>query len=49
MHLAKPVIKNFRKLKHAVLRFQTGLMVLIGANNPCRSPPHSAIGPRSRS
>ena len=28
MHLAKLVIKNFRKLKHADLSFQPGLNVL---------------------
>lgn len=33
MHLAKLVIKNFRKLKHAELSFQTGLNVLVGGNN----------------
>lgn len=33
MHLAKLVIKNFRKLKHAELNFQPGLNVLVGANN----------------
>ena len=33
MHLAKLVIKNFRKLKHAELSFQAGLNVLVGGNN----------------
>lgn len=33
MHLAKLVVKNFRKLKHAELSFQTGLNVLVGGNN----------------
>lgn len=33
MHLAKLVIKNFRKLKYAELSFQAGLNVLVGANN----------------
>jgi putative ATP-dependent endonuclease of OLD family len=33
MHLAKLVIKNFRKLAHAELSFQTGLNVLVGGNN----------------
>lgn len=33
MHLAKLVIKNFRKLKHAQLSFQPGLNVLVGSNN----------------
>ncbi len=33
MHLAKLVIKNFRKLKHAELYFQDGLNVLVGGNN----------------
>ena len=33
MHLAKLVIKNFRKLKHAELSFQPGLNVLVGGNN----------------
>lgn len=33
MHLAKLVIKNFRKLKHAELFFQAGLNVLVGGNN----------------
>jgi putative ATP-dependent endonuclease of the OLD family len=33
MHLAKLVIKNFRKLKHAQLSFQRGLNVLVGGNN----------------
>jgi putative ATP-dependent endonuclease of OLD family len=33
MHLAKLVIKNFRKLKHAELSFQAGLNVLVGSNN----------------
>lgn len=33
MHLAKLVIKNFRKLKHAELSFQCGLNVLVGGNN----------------
>lgn len=33
MHLAKLVIKNFRKLKHADLSFQAGLNVLVGGNN----------------
>lgn len=33
MHLAKLVIKNFRKLKHAQLSFQPGLNVLVGGNN----------------
>lgn len=33
MHLAKLVIKNFRKLKHAELSFQEGLNVLVGGNN----------------
>lgn len=33
MHLAKLVIKNFRKLKHAELSFQTGLNILVGGNN----------------
>lgn len=33
MHLAKLVIKNFRKLKHAELSFQAGLNVVVGGNN----------------
>lgn len=33
MHLAKLVIKNFRKLKHTELSFQAGLNVLVGSNN----------------
>lgn len=33
MHLAKLVIKNFRKLKYVELSFQDGLNVLIGSNN----------------
>jgi putative ATP-dependent endonuclease of OLD family len=33
MHLAKLVIKNFRKLAHAELTFQSGLNVLVGGNN----------------
>lgn len=33
MHLAKLVIKNFRKLKHAELSFQAGLNVIVGGNN----------------
>ena len=33
MHLAKLVINNFRKLKHAELSFQAGLNVLVGGNN----------------
>ena len=33
MHLAKLVIKNFRKLAHAELTFQSGLNVLVGENN----------------
>lgn len=33
MHLAKLVIKNFRKLKHAQLSFQPGLNVVVGGNN----------------
>lgn len=33
MHLAKLVIKNFRKLAHAELKFQPGLNVLVGGNN----------------
>ena len=33
MYLAKLVIKNFRKLKHAELSFQAGLNVLVGGNN----------------
>ena len=33
MHLAKLVIKNFRKLRHAELSFQAGLNVLVGGNN----------------
>jgi putative ATP-dependent endonuclease of OLD family len=33
MHLAKLVIKNFRKLAHAELMFQPGLNVLVGGNN----------------
>jgi putative ATP-dependent endonuclease of OLD family len=33
MHLAKLVIKNFRKLAHAELTFQPGLNVLVGGNN----------------
>jgi len=33
MHLAKLVIKNFRKLAHAELSFQVGLNVLVGGNN----------------
>ena len=33
MHLAKLVIKNFRKLKYAELSFQAGLNVLVGGNN----------------
>lgn len=32
MHLAKLVIKNFRKLKQAELSFQAGLNVLVGGN-----------------
>lgn len=33
MYLAKLIIKNFRKLRHAELSFQAGLNVLVGANN----------------
>ncbi|ASM76698.1 ATP-dependent endonuclease [Vitreoscilla filiformis] len=33
MHLAKLVIKNFRKLQHVELSFQAGLNVLVGGNN----------------
>ena len=33
MHLAKLVIRNFRKLGHAELIFQPGLNVLVGGNN----------------
>lgn len=33
MHLAKLVIKNFRKIAHAELSFQGGLNVLVGGNN----------------
>ena len=33
MHLAKLIIKNFRKLSHAELSFQPGLNVLVGGNN----------------
>jgi putative ATP-dependent endonuclease of OLD family len=33
MHLAKLVIKNFRKLEHAELFFRAGLNVLVGGNN----------------
>lgn len=33
MHLAKLVIKNFRKLKHAQLSFQPGLNIVVGGNN----------------
>ncbi|AIJ45766.1 ATP-dependent endonuclease [Comamonas testosteroni TK102] len=33
MHLAKLVVKNFRKLAHAELIFQPGLNVLVGGNN----------------
>lgn len=33
MHLAKLVIKNFRKLAHVELAFQPGLNVLVGGNN----------------
>lgn len=33
MHLAKLVIKNFRKLAHAELTFQPGLNVIVGGNN----------------
>jgi putative ATP-dependent endonuclease of OLD family len=33
VHLAKLVIKNFRKLKHADLSFQAGLNILVGGNN----------------
>lgn len=33
MYLAKLVIKNFRKLKHAQLSFQPGLNVVVGSNN----------------
>lgn len=33
MYLAKLVIKNFRKLAHAELSFQSGLNVLVGGNN----------------
>lgn len=33
MHLAKLVIKNFRKLNHAELSFQDGLNILVGGNN----------------
>ncbi|MEH0168515.1 ATP-dependent nuclease [Roseateles microcysteis] len=33
MHLAKLAIKNFRKLAHAELTFQSGLNVLVGGNN----------------
>ncbi len=33
MHLARLVIKNFRKLKRAELSFQPGLNVLVGGNN----------------
>ncbi len=33
MHLAKLVIKNFRKMAHAELTFQAGLNILVGSNN----------------
>lgn len=33
MHLAKLIIKNFRKLKYAEISFQAGLNVLVGGNN----------------
>lgn len=33
MHLAKLVIKNFRRLAHAEVEFQPGLNVLVGGNN----------------
>ncbi len=33
MHLARLVIKNFRKLQHVELTFQAGLNVLVGGNN----------------
>ncbi|WP_434653867.1 ATP-dependent nuclease [Chromobacterium violaceum] len=33
MHLARLVIKNFRKLSHVELFFQPGLNVLVGGNN----------------
>ncbi|MCG9066262.1 AAA family ATPase [Laribacter hongkongensis] len=33
MHLARLVIRNFRKLAHAELTFQPGLNVLVGGNN----------------
>lgn len=33
MHLTKLVIRNFRKLAHAELTFQSGLNVLVGGNN----------------
>ncbi|MGP3508671.1 ATP-dependent nuclease [Paracidovorax citrulli] len=33
MYLAKLVVKNFRKIAHAELRFQPGLNVLVGENN----------------
>lgn len=33
MYLARLVIKNFRKLKHADLSFHAGLNVVVGGNN----------------
>ncbi len=33
MHLARLVIKNFRKLKHVDVSFRAGLNVLVGGNN----------------
>lgn len=33
MHLAKLIVKNFRKLAYAELTFQPGLNVLVGGNN----------------
>jgi len=33
MHLAKLVVRNFRRLAHAELTFQPGLNVLVGGNN----------------
>jgi len=33
MHLARLVIKNFRKMKHVDLSFRAGLNVLVGGNN----------------
>lgn len=37
MYLAELTIKNFRKLRHAQLRFQPGLNVLVGPNNVGKS------------